>query len=757
MDVAAILDPLNDAQREAVTTPPGRPVLVLAGAGSGKTRVLVHRIAWLILVEDVMPQHLFAVTFTNKAAWEMRHRIEDLLGFPTRHFWIGTFHGLAHRLLRIHWREAGLAEGFQIIDSEDQLRLIRRLLKNLGIDEKEMSPREIQWFIGRQKDEGLRPARVDDEGQSQRRQLIDLYARYEKVCAASSVVDFGELLLRALELLEQRPELREQYQGRFRHVLVDEFQDTNTIQYRSMRLLAGSTDAPFVVGDDDQSIFRWRGARMEHLQGFQRDFTGTRVVRLEQNYRSTGNILNAANAVIAHNAMRLGKNLWTEGQAGDPITLYAALNEHDEADFVIDRIREYLAGGHRRDEAAVLYRSNAQSRVFEEALLAAGIPYKVYGGLRFFERAEIKDALAYLRLIANRHDDASFDRVVNMPPRGVGAKTMDAVRACAAESGTSLWSGARDCLGDGRLASRAKRAIGGFLELVDNLGADTRDLVLHEQVSQVTEASGLLAHHGRAGNETAEARVENLEELVNSALGLIRDDDSELSPLDEFLSYAVLESGESQAGSGQEAVQLMTLHSAKGLEFPLVFVCGLEEGLFPHSRSIDDVGGLEEERRLCYVGLTRAQRKLYLTHAEQRRLHGSYRYTTPSRFIREIPHNLLEDMGQRMTVSRPVYRRGQRGERFGKRSGERYGGRPGDRYGGPAGGMSRGAPGGLPPGMSGGDDAPMRLGQRVRHPKFGDGVVLAWEGSGSHARVQVNFETAGTKWLVLAYAKLELM
>ena len=683
MDVTAILDPLNDPQREAVTTPPGRPVLVLAGAGSGKTRVLVHRIAWLILVEDVMPQHLFAVTFTNKAAWEMRHRIEDLLGFPTRHFWIGTFHGLAHRLLRIHWREAGLAEGFQIIDSEDQLRLIRRLLKSLGLDENEVPPREVQWFINRQKDEGLRPGRVDDEGRAQRRQLIDLYARYEKVCAAASVVDFAELLLRALELIEQRPELREQYQRRFQHVLVDEFQDTNTIQYRSMKLLAGSTDAPFVVGDDDQSIFRWRGARMEHLQGFQRDFTGTRVVRLEQNYRSTGNILNAANAVIAHNAMRLGKNLWTDGKAGEPITLYAALNEHDEADFVIDRIREYLAGGHRRDEAAVLYRSNAQSRVFEEALLADGIPYRVYGGLRFFERAEIKDSLAYLRLIANRHDDASFDRVVNMPPRGVGAKTMDAVRACAVESGSSLWSGAQNCLRDARLASRAKRAIKGFLQLVDSLDVDTRDLVLHEKVSLVNQASGLLAHHGRAGNETAEARVENLEELVNSALGLIRDDDSEMSPLDEFLSYAVLESGESQAGADQEAVQLMTLHSAKGLEFPLVFVCGLEEGLFPHSRSIDDVGGLEEERRLCYVGLTRAQRKLYLTHAEQRRLHGRYRFTTPSRFIREIPRNLLEDMGQRMTVSRPVYRRGRHGDRYGERAGGRYGGMSGGLPGGP--------------------------------------------------------------------------
>ena len=741
MDVTAILDPLNDAQREAVTTPPGKPVLVLAGAGSGKTRVLVHRIAWLILVEEVMPQHLFAVTFTNKAAWEMRYRIEDLLGFPTRHFWIGTFHGLAHRLLRIHWREAGLAEGFQIIDSQDQLRIIGRMLKDLGLNDGEFEPKDIQWFINRQKDEGLRPGRVDDEGRAQLRRLIDLYSRYEKVCATASLVDFGELLLRAQELLAALPELREQYQRRFRHVLVDEFQDTNTIQYRWMRLLAESTGAPFVVGDDDQSIFRWRGARMEHLQGFQRDFAGTRVVRLEQNYRSTGNILNAANAVIAHNAIRLGKNLWTAGKAGEPITLYAALNEHDEADFVIERVREYLAGGHRRDEAAVLYRSNAQSRVFEEALLADGIPYRVYGGLRFFERAEIKDALAYLRLIANRHDDASFDRVVNMPPRGVGAKTMAAVRARAVDVGSSLWSAATGCVEDGLLASRAKRAIEGFLQLVDGLAGDTRDMVLHEQVNQVIHASGLLAHHGRAGNETAEARVENLEELVNSARGLIRDDDSELSPLDEFLSYAVLESGEAQAGADEEAVQLMTLHSAKGLEFPLVFVCGLEEGLFPHQRSIEDIGGLEEERRLCYVGLTRAQRKLYLTHAEQRRLHGSYRFTTPSRFIREIPRNLLEDMGQRMSVSRPIYRRGG----YGARSGER----PGGRYGGQSGRLS-GAP-------SGGEDPPMPLGQRVRHGKFGEGVVLAWEGSGSHARVQVNFETAGTKWLVLAYANLELM
>ena len=731
MDVTAIIAPLNDAQKEAVTSDPGRPVLVLAGAGSGKTRVLVHRIAWLILVEDVMPQHLFAVTFTNKAAWEMRHRIETLLGFPTRHFWIGTFHGLAHRMLRTHWSEAGLAEGFQIIDSEDQRRMIRRMLKNLGVDEADFPPREVQWFINRQKDEGLRPGHVDDEGRARLRHLIDLYARYEKACGAASVVDFGELLLRALELAEQKPELREYYQRRFRHILVDEFQDTNAIQYRWMKLLAGSSGAPFVVGDDDQSIFRWRGARMENLQGFQREFPGTRVVRLEQNYRSTANILNAANAVIANNASRLGKKLWTAGQAGEPITLYAALNEHDEADFVIDRIREYIDQGHRRDEAAVLYRSNAQSRVFEEALLAAGIPYRVYGGQRFFERAEIKDALAYLRLIANRDDDPSFERVVNLPPRGVGAKTMAAVRAGALRAGSSLWSEARDCVRTGRLPARANRAIQAFLQLVDNLDTETRESSLHEQVGLVIEASGLLAYHGRAGNETSEGRVENLKELVSAARGVIRDKDAELSPLAEFLSYAVLESGESQAGDDGEAVQLMTLHSAKGLEFPLVFVCGLEEGLFPHQRSIDDIGGLEEERRLCYVGLTRAQRKLYLTHAERRQLHGQFKFTTPSRFVREIPRKLLVDMGQRMSVSRPIYRREPYRERFDKHN----------------------APGANAPA----EDPPMRLGQRVRHGKFGEGVVLAWEGSGSHARVQVNFEIAGTKWLVLAYANLELM
>ncbi|MEE9570374.1 MAG: DNA helicase II [Gammaproteobacteria bacterium] len=717
MDVTEIIDPLNDAQREAVTAP-HRSTLVLAGAGSGKTRVLVHRIAWLIRAEGLAPQQLLAMTFTNKAAAEMRQRIEALLGFPTRHFWIGTFHGLAHRFLRIHWHEAGLAEAFQIMDSADQFRMIRRILKNLHLDENLWDPKKIQWFINAQKDEGLRPNDVDDEGNTGRRQMIDLYDRYEKACADSSVVDFGELLLRVLEVLRQNDQLLAQYQERFRHLLVDEFQDTNAIQYDWLKLLVGQTGTPFVVGDDDQSIYRWRGARVENLQRYQRDFQSTQVIRLEQNYRSTGTILDAANAVIANNSARLGKNLWTGGAAGEPIRLYAAFNERDEADFVVNRISDYVGRGHSRSEVAVLYRSNAQSRVFEESLLAAGIPYRVYGGLRFFERAEIKDALAYLRLIANRDDDPSFERIANTPTRGFGARTMDAVRDYANRAGVSLWRAAGAVIAEDAIPKRSSNAIQGFLELVDRLDAQTRKLSLHEQVREVTQASGLLAHHGRDGQMAGEAKVENLEELVSAAQGVIRDEESVLPPLAEFLSYAVLESGDTQAEAYEDSVQLMTLHSAKGLEFPLVFLCGLEDGLFPHQRSLVDAAGLEEERRLCYVGLTRAQQQIYLTYAEQRRLHGTSTYGTPSRFIREIPQELLEEVRPALSVSRPIYRPGRSLEK---------------------------------------EDSPMRLGQRVRHGKFGDGVVLDSEGSGSHARVQVNFENAGTKWLVLAYAKLELM
>jgi DNA helicase-2/ATP-dependent DNA helicase PcrA len=720
MDITDILDPLNEAQREAVTAA-AAPTLVLAGAGSGKTRVLVHRVAWLVRVEGVAPQHILAVTFTNKAAHEMRQRIEALLGFPTRHLWIGTFHGLAHRLLRIHADEAGLAETFQIMDSEDQLRLIRRLIRALDLDENEWVPREVQWFINAQKDEGLRAGALDDEGNAGRRQLITIYSRYEQLCADSSLVDFGELLLRTLELFETRRELLEQYQRRFKHLLVDEFQDTNAIQYRWLRILAGGHGAPFVVGDDDQSIYRWRGARVENLQRFRRDFPGTRIVRLEQNYRSTETILSAANAVIEHNSSRLGKKLWTEGAHGEPIKLYAAFNERDEAEFVVNRIRAAIEHGERKSDIAVLYRSNAQSRVFEETLLAAGIPYRVYGGMRFFERAEIKDALAYLRLIANRDDDPSFDRVVNTPTRGIGARTIDLIRTQAREAGTSLWRAAGQIISEGALPARSSRALWDFMKLIDTLAERTRSLALHEQVAHVIEAGGLIAHYSKNAHTGGEARVENLEELVSAARDAPLAPDSELPPLMEFLAYAVLESGAAEAGAFEDSVQLMTLHSAKGLEFQLLFLCGLEDGLFPHQRSLNDAEGLEEERRLCYVGLTRAKREIYLTYAEQRRLHGTESYATPSRFIREIPAELLEEIRPTLTVSRPVYQRPVRGL-----------------------GLGDGLPG-------------IRLGQRVRHGKFGEGIVLNSEGSGAHARVQVNFERDGTKWLVVAYANLEIM
>jgi DNA helicase-2/ATP-dependent DNA helicase PcrA len=717
MDVTEILDPLNDAQRAAVSAE-ARPALVLAGAGSGKTRVLVHRVAWLVQVEGVAPQEIMAVTFTNKAASEMRQRIEALLGVPTRNLWIGTFHGLAHRLLRRHWREAGLSEGFQIMDSDDQQRMLKKLLKSLGLEDGQWTPRELAWFINAQKDEGLRAADVPDDGNPTRRQMIDLYRRYEELCDQSSLVDFGELLLRVLELMRNNDDVRDLYRRRFRHVLVDEFQDTNMIQYLWLELLTSGGAVPFVVGDDDQSIYRWRGARVENLFQFERDYPGSEVHRLEQNYRSSANILDAANAVIANNGARMGKNLWTEGSAGDPIRLYGAFNERDEAEFVVNRIRDFVDSGNRRSDAAVLYRSNAQSRIFEEALLAAGIPYRVYGGQRFFERAEIKDALAYLRLIANRDDDPSFERVVNTPTRGVGARTVDVVRDHARRVGVSLWHAANEVIAEGVLAKRSANALFGFLQLVEELDQDTGGMQLHEQVEHVVERSGLVAHHLKDTTSSGEARVENLQELVNAARDAYVTEDSELSPLLEFLSYAVLESGEAQAGQFEDSVQLMTLHSAKGLEFPLLFLCGLEDGLFPHQRSLNDANGLEEERRLCYVGLTRAREQLYLSYAEQRRLHGTETYSTPSRFLREIPPELIEEIRPQMRVARPVAR------------------------------VSR-APREAFNGVS--------LGRRVRHRKFGEGVILNSEGSGAHARVQVNFERAGTKWLVMAYANLELM
>jgi DNA helicase-2/ATP-dependent DNA helicase PcrA len=717
MDVSHLLDGLNDAQRQAVGSPLGA-ALVLAGAGSGKTRVLVHRVAWLIQVEGASPNSILAVTFTNKAAAEMRGRIETLLGIPGGALWIGTFHGLAHRLLRRHWREAGLPQAFQILDSEDQSRILRKVLKALDLDETRWVPREIQWFINAQKDEGFRAKHIKDNGDPTRRQLIRIYQAYEEACQRAGVVDFAELLLRAYELWRDNPALLEHYRTRFRHVLVDEFQDTNAIQYKWLMLLAGPDGLPFAVGDDDQSIYRWRGARVENLNQFRRDYPGAVLYKLEQNYRSTGTILKAANALIANNAGRLGKNLWTSGADGDRVKLYAAFNERDEADFVVNRIREWVDRGGARREVAVLYRSNAQSRVFEEAFLNARMPYRVYGGLRFFERAEIKDALAYLRLVASRADDTSFERVVNLPTRGIGAKTLDTLRDMARAGGTSLWHAA--VAAQSALPQRAAQALQSFLHLIEKLGREVAGLELHEQVDHVIQNSGLIEHFKKERGERGEARVENLLELVSAARGFSPEGETDMQPLESFLAHAVLESGEGQADPYADCVQMMTLHTAKGLEFPVVFLAGMEDGLFPHQRSIADLASLEEERRLCYVGATRAMRQLYITYAEQRRLYGVDQYGQPSRFINELPADLIEEIRPRLQVSRPV---------FVRRSTSL-------------------------------DETPshsMRMGSRVRHAKFGDGVVLNFEGNGPQARIQVNFEGQGTKWLMLSYANLEVV
>jgi DNA helicase-2/ATP-dependent DNA helicase PcrA len=719
MDVSHLLDTLNDDQRQAVASPL-QPALVLAGAGSGKTRVLVHRVVWLIQVEGVPPTGILAVTFTNKAAAEMRGRIESLLGISGSSLWIGTFHGLAHRLLRRHWREAGLPQSFQILDSEDQARLLRKVLSALDLDETRWVPREIQWFINAQKDEGHRPKHLKDDGDPTRRQLIKIYQAYEEACQRAGVVDFAELLLRAYELWRDNPPLLEHYRARFRHILVDEFQDTNAIQYKWLTLLAGTTGVPFVVGDDDQSIYRWRGARVENLNQFRRDFPAAVLYKLEQNYRSTGTILKAANALIANNAGRLGKTLWTSGEDGERVKVYAAFNERDEADFVVNRIREWVERGGARRDNAILYRSNAQSRVFEEAFLNARMPYRVYGGLRFFERAEIKDALAYLRLAASRADDTSFERVVNLPTRGIGAKTLEQLRDHARANGTSLWVAARACIDSG-LAQRAAVALQAFLDLIDRLALEIRGLELYEQVDHVIQMSGLIEHFRKEKGERGEGRIENLLELVSAARGFSPESEAEIemSPLESFLAHAVLESGEGQADPYDDCVQMMTLHSAKGLEFPVVFMAGMEDGLFPHQRSVADLAGLEEERRLCYVGATRAMRQLYITYAEQRRLYGVDTYGQPSRFIGELPAELVDEIRPRLQVSRPM---------FAARKNL--------------------------------DESPlpaMRMGSRVRHAKFGDGVVLNFEGNGPHTRIQVNFERQGMKWLMLSYANLEVV
>ena len=735
MDVSHILDSLNEQQRNAVASPANN-LLVLAGAGSGKTRVLVHRIAWLIEAEDVSPFSILAVTFTNKAAREMRGRIEELRQQPTGGMWVGTFHGLAHRLLRSHWKEAGLPEDFQILDADDQLRLIKRLLKTLRIDEEKWPAKQCQWYINSQKDEGFRSHNIEHLDDDYTKTQLSIYKAYEDACNNGGMIDFGEILLRAHELWLNNPQVLSHYQKRFKFILVDEFQDTNSIQYAWVQVLAGANNRMMVVGDDDQSIYGWRGAKIENIQKFNVDFPDSDIVRLEQNYRSTANILNAANELIANNNGRLGKNLWTECDEGDPLSLYEAFNEQDEARFIVDRLQEWSNNGNLRKESAILYRSNAQSRELEDALLRVGMPYLIYGGHRFYERLEIKNALSYLRLVVNRNDDTAVERIINVPVRGIGGRTLDTIRNAARENGDSLWGSCVRCINESILSSRAANSVLAFLELIDKLESGSSGMELHQKAEHVIVQSGLINHHEKEGGEKARSRIENLEELVNAcsnfdAQELIADEDEGIdltsnSFLKAFLDQASLDAGDTQASENDDAVQLMTLHSAKGLEFPLVFLAGMEEGLFPHKMSMDNIAGLEEERRLCYVGITRAKEKLYLSYAESRRLHGDVTLCRPSRFIKEIPSSLIDEIRLKSTIKRM-------GSQNSTTSGNQ---------------------------VRGHIDIPkteLSLGQRVLHGKFGEGVVLNYEGQGSNARVQVNFDSKGSKWLVLSYANLRVI
>ncbi len=709
MQTELILDGLNDAQREAVTAPPSA-ILVLAGAGSGKTRVLTRRFAWVAATESLAPDRVVAVTFTNKAATEMRGRVEALLGYPAGNLWVGTFHGLCHRLLRRHADEANLPANFQILDSADQQRLLRRLIKAQGLDEKRWPARQIASIINRTKDEGRRLVDVTGGNDSYDRTLSQVLTAYDEACERAGLVDFAELILRTVRLFGNNPDVAGHYQKRFRHLLVDEFQDTNTVQYLWVRALAGDAMHPFVVGDDDQSIYGWRGARVENVKRFQHDYAPVHVIRLEQNYRSTGRILTAANAVIERNRNRLGKTLWTAGGEGTPIEIYAAGDERDEALHAITRIERWIAEGGSAQDAAILYRSNAQSRVFEETLIARGIPYRVYGGLRFFERAEIKDALAYLRLAVHRDDDTAFERIVNTPPRGIGERTLEAVRAHARIHRVSLWQASRALAqGEDALNARARNALGSFLELAERLAGGVAERELGGAMDYLVAASGLVAHHGGDGGELAEARLENLTELVTAASEFTPDPD--LEPTEAFLAQAALEAGDTQAGEWSNAVKLMTLHSAKGLEFPVVIIAGMEEGLFPHQKSSEAPAGLEEERRLFYVGMTRARQQLVLSWAERRHIHGQLLYARPSRFLEELPDGSYEQTGpRRMTRS-----------------------------------------GGMP---SAND---LELGRRVRHATFGEGIVLDHEGEGARLRIKIAFEDVGVKWLVASFANLEVL
>ncbi|MDA7830062.1 DNA helicase II [Gammaproteobacteria bacterium] len=722
MDVSHILEHLNDKQREAVTSEK-QHLMVLAGAGSGKTRVLVHKIAWEVEALRKNPATIMAVTFTNKAAAEMRSRIEELLEAPMMDTWVGTFHGLAHRMLKRFHKEAGLTSGFTILDSDDQLRIIKRIAKEMSLDEASWPSRQSQWQINSWKDEGFRSAQVDDHGDHFKENINKIYKEYEAVCLRDNLVDFGELLLRSYEVVRDNPSVRTFFHSRFKSILVDEFQDTNTIQYNWLLEIASDQATIIAVGDDDQSIYGWRGAKVENVDSFIKTFDDTEVVRLEQNYRSTNIILGAANALIENNTDRLGKNLWTEKLEGEQIVLYQAYNEQDEARFVADVLRDWMGKGEMYEDAAVLYRSNAQSRALEEALLRASIPYRIYGGQRFYERMEIKNAIAYLKIIFNHSDNPAFERSISNPTRGVGEKTLAKIRGTARQFNISYIKASAKLIDEGAISGRGGAGLRSYLEFIARCKEFIEENPLSDLMEEIIKTSGLVAYHAKEPGEKGKTRVENLQELVSATTNFeqsIKEDKPFKEIAEQYLDMISLDSGDRQASEHDDAAQLMTLHSAKGLEFKLVIMTGLEESLFPHGRSIENPAQLEEERRLCYVGITRAMEKLYITHAESRRLHGSDTFNPPSRFLREIPKALINEIRPRAQTNIPYNRKDFTETKFEFE-----------------------------------EEIGIALGQRVAHKTFGEGVVLNYEGSGEAARVQINFSKAGTKWLVMAYANLE--
>ena len=711
---------LNEAQTAAVTTD-AQHSLVLAGAGSGKTRVLVYRIAWLLAAEGLSPYAILAVTFTNKAAAEMRNRIAELLDKPANGMWIGTFHSIALRLLTMHHKEADLPKNFQILDSEDQYRLIRRVISDLELDEKQWQPRIVQGYINGKKNEGIRAAEIDDFGDDNSTTLINIYQHYDDHCNRGGLVDFAEMLLRTHQLLLNNPALLLHYQGRFGAILVDEFQDTNDIQSAFIRLLAGEKNRIMVVGDDDQSIYAWRGAKIDHIIGFKDLFSNTKQYKLEQNYRSSNSILQAANAVIKNNAKRLGKELWSEQGEGEKIHYYGAYSEYDEAAFVAEEIAKTIESGTDGDQIAILYRSNMQSRLLEENLLKHGIAYKVYGGLRFFERMEIKDVLAYVRLINNRHDDVGFERIINTPTRGLGHKTINQIRNCALTNQVSLFSACQILLENKTLTPRAAGALAGFINLIDEFDNNHDKEQLNPLFDDVIERTGLRDHYQKEPPEKALTRLENLDELLNAAETFVKpqeDDQIGMTALASFLAQVSLEAGERSSDKDQPCVQLMTLHSAKGLEFPVVFLVGLEQGLFPHQNSMDDPEKLQEERRLCYVGITRAEQKLFMTYATSRRIRGRTTGCSPSRFLSEVPQELVNQVqGNIYTASR--------NSMFSTADSSPY--------------------------------AQYQPGVLVDHQIFGEGTIIELSGQGDYTQIMVEFAQHGTKILAAKFAKLEVI